>query len=287
VEPPDITDWRALPYELEEAILANLSLPKMADLSTTCKRFDHLFHQKLAKEQKARYDLAVAQFGKERLARIADIVHGFIAQLYDPHTGRRLKRYWSLDKAGLLHLRAIPPGAVYGGRTKWSWLMSQDGTLHDEKALRGGKGHGSAHKAGDVRVRVTSSNDPTMLRFDVWFHKGSCVSITAGWARGRCSFSVEPSGNEDVGGVALVQALLSGEFAPIVGEGRPLASVHVSGRNRGLRFAGLATLVAPLLPLAKTYILSVVRGGDMVRERREDGQGDSNAKRIIKLHVIH
>jgi hypothetical protein len=89
VEPPTIADWRALPYELEETILANLSLPKLARVSTTCKRFDHHFRQKLAKEQKACYDLAVARFGKERLACIAELVHGFLAQLYDPHTGRR------------------------------------------------------------------------------------------------------------------------------------------------------------------------------------------------------
>jgi hypothetical protein len=285
-------DWSALPYDMKETILGCLSLRELADVSTTCKRFALVFSQKLAKEQKSRCDLANARFGRKRLARIVEIAVNFHnAQLLDPHSGERVLCYCSISSDGTLHVAGAAPRDPHASRRgDLTWSISQDGTLHVEKAAQTGTPAYVPPTAGDAYVRVRIDNAVAMLIFDVSSDVGSCVSLMFTRGHPRCTFFVDPCNDEDVGGMALVQALLSGEFAPIVGEGWRVVEVHITwgGRDQGFTPAGLDALVGPMLPLVESYTPAPLdwAGQDMVRRCRENRQVASNAKPLIKVHVI-
>jgi hypothetical protein len=291
-------DWSALPYELEETILCCLSLRTLADVSSTCKRFDQVFRQELAKEQKARCDLAFSQFGRKRVARIADIAHSFLnTQLLGSPSRERVKCYWSTAEDGTLQVaEALPPGRDARQHGYYWWSISEDGRLHAKEALQPGMIANIPPDTEGGRVQVILDSRCAMLVFSVSARNESCVSIM--FARGpnvvlsshdRFCFSVTPGDDEDVAGVALVQALLSGEFAPVVGEGGPHSDVQIQwgSCNQGFTSAGLAAQIGPLLPLMKSYrIRHADRMGEgMVRERREGGEVPLSARRSVKLHV--
>jgi hypothetical protein len=283
-------DWSALPYELEEAIMGCLSLPELADVSTTCKRFDQVFRQMLAKEQTARCEIAFSQLGRKRVARVADIVHSFFStQLLGSPSRERVKCYWWTAEDGTLHVaETAPPDRGTGENADYCWSISEDGKLHAWEAPQPG--------TNDISVRVQLVSHPAMLMVNVSAHNGSSVLmiftrrlIQSSSSHNRFFFSVRPCDDEDVLGVALLQALVCGDFAPIVREGCPHSDVHIEwgDHDEGFTSAGLESQVAPLLPLVKSsgvsYLNRVVKHA--VRERREDGQVASSVNRNVKLHV--
>jgi hypothetical protein len=72
--------WDALPVELEERILFNLSLVELARLSSTRNVFLKVFRKQLAEQQKALCDRADRSFGLERIARAAGHLNRFIKE---------------------------------------------------------------------------------------------------------------------------------------------------------------------------------------------------------------
>jgi hypothetical protein len=70
--------WDALPLELEEQILSNLSLAELALLSSTRKVFLAPFRKELAEQQKALCEEAYELFGDECLKRLADLCRCFL-----------------------------------------------------------------------------------------------------------------------------------------------------------------------------------------------------------------
>jgi hypothetical protein len=288
LKPPNTMDWSALPYELEETILGFLSLRQLADVSTTCKRFEHLFRHMLAKEQKSRCDLAIAQFGKARLACIADLAHSFLnAQRFHPHSRERLRWECTVSEDGTLHVvQANRSDPTYIKRTVCRWTVCEDGMVHVEEEVDVAD---VQCKAGVVNVLMVLSWCSNMLSFHVLSHDGSRVAMLFSGEHLWTCFRIEPRDGEDLGGVALVQAFLSGDFAPILGEGRPLTEVRIKwgSCNQGFTSAGLEAQIGPLLPLAKSYSVTDPEwvGWKMVRERPGEGQMATSAKRMITLHA--
>jgi hypothetical protein len=257
-------NWSGLPYEMEEAILSRLQLWELAEASSTCKRFDQIFRERLAKEQKSRCDLAITCFGKERVARIADIANRFSRG----------------------HALALEPGEDVRGR--WSSMFA-DGKLHLTQPR-----NTSAGNAVDVLVWVpfhASSHSPSLI-FEMFTHttRGLRVEILRNRdPHGkRCVLSVKACNDRDVTGAALVQALMSGDFAPIVGEDWPLPEVHMMWGKKGvgLTSGGLRAQIAPLLPLAESFeVCKRPRNRRLCRARRGNKQGVSGAKRLIALRI--
>jgi hypothetical protein len=70
--------WEALPIEMEEKILFNLSLAELAAVSSTCMTFLEVFQKQLAAQQKTLCDSAVDWFGLERIRGFATLADRFI-----------------------------------------------------------------------------------------------------------------------------------------------------------------------------------------------------------------
>ncbi len=254
---PNVTGWACLPYEMEEIILGNLSFQELVETSSTCKRFDQVFRERLAEEQKCRCNLAITCFGKERVTRIANLVNRF--------------------------LKRQPLGLEPGENVRWgSWWMSGDGNLIATECP-----FVSSCKGVKVLVFV-SSGEPRgirLLHIRIFLHGNRRLSLAIGK---RTLLRVMAHGDEDVAGASLVQALLSGDFAPIVGEGWPLPDVHFTCRKaeNDLTSGGLKAQIAPLLPLVKSWdVCKNPRDWKVYKEPPEYGQGGQCAKRLIMLHV--
>jgi hypothetical protein len=268
-------DWSALPYELEEAILGCLSLRELADVSTTCKRFDQVFRQEVAKEQKARCDLAIEQFGRKRLARIADTVNSFLnTRSFDPHSGEPGPCYCWMSEDGTLHAAEeyypfhLQDQETQDHETMQRFSISEDGTLYVEEGRGSDMANEVQSELDDVDVSGTLSGMySTMLYIHVSSRTGPNVGMSFGAIPDTSCFFIRPHDDEEEGSVALMQALLSGEFAAIVGEGRPLARVGIQwgDYHGGFTCAGLQAQIAPLLPLAQTYEMTGP-GGETVME---------------------
>ncbi len=138
-----------------------------------------------------------------------------------------------------------------------------------------------------MTVTVTWSKPTAMLEIDVSTHNGVGLLLLLGFEGDLFILSMRPCGNEDLEGVAFVQALLSGAFAPLVGEDWPCPKVQIvwDGCSNRFTWVGLEAQIGPLLPLAKSYTFTESWGMDRVRERKAYVQPSSSAKGVIKLDV--
>jgi hypothetical protein len=282
-------DWTALPYELEDVVLGNLSLRQLADVSPTCQRFDQIIRQKLAKEQNSRCDLAISRFGRERVDRIADITHSFLnAHSSHSQSVKRAACSWSISDDGALHIApASHPARHSRGVRDDFWYISEDGKVHSGEAAGIGTAGDVLGKGRDVSVWVSLVSYPATLHVEVSWRDGLGLNMTFGPVKGPFGVSLRPCSDEDVIGMALVQGLLSANFAPSVSEGCRRPEVHISwsDSNQGFTSVGLETLIAPLLPLAQTYRVTEWAGFRMVKERREERQTAGSASRMIDMHI--
>jgi hypothetical protein len=255
-------DWSTLPYDVRDIILGKLPLHKLASLSPMCKRVRQLFCQKLAEEQERHCDLAISRFGKARVARIADVAH-------------RVAKRQPLDTdSGEISIFS-------------DLLMSEDGTLHlmdDSRFLSA-----LARPRNFRGVVVWVIRQLHYLNMGISVGGGPLLLLRTNAETRECTLTLEGCQDKDACGVALVQALVSGQFGTILGEGWPLPAVHIhwGDYKDGCTIAGLEAQIAPLAPLATSYKLteSAFGGWESVKVSGEDGRATSGTKRVSSLEV--
>jgi hypothetical protein len=249
-ESASVTSWPALPPELEEEILAKLSVLELARVSLTCKKFHAVFSQKMPEEQKTRCDVAVAHFGRGRIACIATLVD------------RCLKG------------ETVHPRLSKDDRNR-CWILA-DGTVYVEDWWREGEGE-------DRGPRPCEGED---LEVDILFGLARCENLILEtlileiWIEGeqvveillcpQVSVTIEltPESDDDVLALALVQVLLTQDLVPVFQTHDIPVNVTVGryGTQPTCTLPGLQGQIAPLLALASQYGFEVVaRGSEPVR----------------------
>ncbi len=236
-----------LPYDMQELILAKRSLLELARISRTHTSFQAVFLGQLAREQKARCDLIVGRLGRARLLRVAALISRFFKgepleqDPYDDPIVPGLKVWEDVTSAtGVLRppllseLRAESENAVVVFR------------LRVEKPVEGGN-------VVDVVNDITPA-EPTTMVVTMTASESSQLrlSVTRHSDGGR--IIVHPCNDEDLLGVALMQALLSGERGPsLVESGLVAICVFARSHLGTYSHAGLEAQILPLLPFASGY----------------------------------
>jgi hypothetical protein len=211
-------NWSDLPGDMVEAILGNLSWVDLARITSTCKAFRAAFRKELAHEQERRCKLAVACFGRGRIDRIADLIE--------------------------CHLEGIPLDLLLVPDLCW---LLEDGTLN---AAPMDMAHGNGYTA---QVRVIGK----VLNIYVFMlgHLGSCTYISVCQQSRVVTFKVRTWGDDDIEGVALLQALLNEALEPVLSGVGPHLDIRVMGdvSEGHPTQAGLRKQVAPLLPFSTVH----------------------------------
>jgi hypothetical protein len=217
--------WGALPLDMEELILSKLSLVELARASRTCHTFRAFSGARTAEAQQARFDLAVACFGRESIEGLA----------------RLLDRYSKTGELG------VEKGTVC------TCTISQDGVLR--LRLKGVSGRHLRHKPGEMWLSVIYSNHP-LLQIHVPTPRRSRLNIFFCGFRKKLYLSVDFCTDEDLEGVALLQALLSSGLSSTVKDAWPHTDHFIlrrppwSSRTGHVHTeAGLEAKIAPLLPI--------------------------------------
>jgi hypothetical protein len=215
-------DWDLLPEDMKELILTKLSIMDLARASSACRTFSAVSRVQLGKAQQARYDLVVECFGSEGIAGIAALVNrllmGEIVAEYGIHEG------W-VSQDGQFHVQGtdLRPSA------------SPDQVVNEDGVFR-----------TSVRLLCWGA-DTTMFRVPA----PNCSGVTIGIERSKkVTFTIDPSTDGDMEGVALVQTLLLRFLAPNCDDGGQPIAYRMGGCETGaFTHTGLLTQIAPLLPL--------------------------------------
>jgi hypothetical protein len=250
--------WPALPLELEDLILANLSLCELARASRACHTFQSAFRKQLAIEQDARSQIAIHIAG---LARIEGIVS--------------LTKHYIQGDADSAKLK----GNV--GR------ISADGTLHVQRS------HPflpqPPFNPGGIDASFLLDGLSLSVRMEAVLQSEVCINVYR--QHGLVDIYVCPRSDEDFDGVSLVQCLLGSALGPCINEGGLAIDVHVRGYSTTCTCTGLQAQVVPLLPLASRIIYAKwVKGVNVWQEEnaKRDAQfgdlGPAN-KKGITVHV--
>ncbi len=216
--------WASLPDDIVEEILAKLSLLELARISRTCSSFNALYDRRLEGEPKARHDLANKAFGHERIARIGALAACF--------------------------LKGEPLGLplVEGGTGRFS--MSVDGAV-----VHLGRGSGPRAKAGESIVSVSDYDwlcprrVRQMFTVDVYAENGSIVYMVMHNNKLEATINLSPSSDDDLEGVALVQALLSGGLAQSISDAGVLFTINIWPSHLNEELCTPSGLRAQRLPL--------------------------------------
>jgi hypothetical protein len=223
--------WRVLPYDLEERIIDVLPSSDLARVSPTSRLFEAALTRQLEKEAKARCELALEVFGRERIACVADVI------------ARSLK-----GEAG-------SPGELLKHKEEYPWVY-REGKYYrpDVRDARIGKLLASGRFCMYTPSQSTLSDGGVTL-FWGW-PKYSEVNLRMSADTG-VTLTLNPRCDEDVQGVALVQALLSGSYGPAFQAVDRTVKIHVWWRYRpgSSTKAGQQAYIAPLLPLVSRYTL--------------------------------
>jgi hypothetical protein len=220
-----------LPDHLQELILMDLSFTELARVFTTCHVFKNAFVRKVAELQKARCDLAVKSFGRERVATIGALMGRFVK-------GETVDSVLVMNATNHCHI-------------------SGDGTLH----LRGPATAQVHESGGDIQVSVcvhdTSQCASPCMSMKVEAPNHSMVYVSMMQDREVVSIRVNPSSEDDFEGVALVQALLSGALAQALRDAGLSCDIYVHWclSNRWTP-AGFRGQIRPILPLASHYTIN-------------------------------
>jgi hypothetical protein len=222
-EIPLDTKWSDLPVEMKELILNHLSWIDLARISSTCSTFHTAFRRQLAREQKRRCDLAFLCFGRGQIYRIADFIERYLE-------GK------SLD--------ASNPDEP--NRTSSSILA--DGTVVGPPQMHL---FPRAYKSTNASVKVGL----TKMNIKMTAPSGSLISIFTCKESGESIARVYPIGNEDIAGVAFLQALLCEGLAPLSSGAGPHLEICVMRdvSDANITQAGLRMQIAPLLPFGSLY----------------------------------
>jgi hypothetical protein len=226
--------WDALPQDVEEAILSNLSLVELARVSRTKSFFLTVFHKRRAEEQKALREVAAERFGSARITRIITLVERFYK--------RQL-----LDAC----LADSPP--------KTSCWIYEDGSCRRERPEPEPLSAGQFFRqiGIEVEIELLGNGADAGMRITIEAQHWSQVRLLLCHNFRACVF-VYPRREEDLRGLALVQALLSEGLAQIVADAGQRTFIYITGINMQMRFtqAGLKAMVAPLVPFAPSCSLA-------------------------------
>jgi hypothetical protein len=227
----------SLPLEMLEEILGKLSLFEGARMAATCRTLHALYRPLMAREQKARYDLAVKSCGRERIACILALIKLLL-------TGRRL-RPWD--------------GKLAHGRWNDCWVCA-DGVLRGPTRLN----PHSRERGEDILASICPGQDwrdsphvYEIILFGPPSWQGAGVSFRVDRNRVGTLIDAVTTGDGNLHMVALLQALLSDGLAQSIHD----AGQHVEIRLRPVRIhseseitrEGLRAQIAPLLPFVSQY----------------------------------
>jgi hypothetical protein len=218
--------WSALPRELEELILTNLSLLELARASRTCLTFAAFSRTQLVKAQDARLNLAVECFGHERIVALARVIDNLLKGA-EP---------------------AVKPSMCS------TLSVSHDGVLHVERWM--GFGHELLDEPGDMRMMVSRSYKLSLVTIFISLSRGSSLGFLFGGIEENPTITVRPCAESNVEEVALLQALLCLGLAASLSSAWPrFVDIVPRGlygpygyRDRSAHVA-LQNQIAPLLPL--------------------------------------
>jgi hypothetical protein len=224
--------WSDLPIEMVEIILVSLTLIELARASRTCRTFQAVFSMKMAGEQKAYGELALKRFNFNRISCIA---------------GR-------LDC--LLKGETIYHGLAF--EFPDLKCISADGTLCDW--------YGADYNVGDVEM--VTYRVGTFKFVDVGLPCVRCVGFRVDLLGKAVLICIRPSANDDLEGVALVHALMTGRWVPHLRGCGLSIHIRIEGYKRErCTSAGLHAQIAPLRPLAsRSMLLSTVPEGWPLRK---------------------
>jgi hypothetical protein len=249
METPDTGSWNALPPELQELIVANLSLVEVTRISSTCRHFYAAFCRQLAQEQKARCDLAAGCIGHQRILRIKSLMRSFLNyDGLDPDVSRHSRVEGWIYQDGTFH--AEPPIPHVPGTPKW---CAGDYSVHVSVGPRDVRG---MPPSMDVMVNTRhcshvrlATNGPTAAGFEIMVN--------------LCS-------DADLEELGLVQSLFSTDL------GRGLQDAGVEGMTvmgcsspRSFSQAGVEAQIAPLLPFLSELTIFATWLPQGYSERRE------------------
>jgi hypothetical protein len=260
METPHARGWSAVPPELQELILANLSLVEVTRVSWTCKSFHAAFCRQLAREQEARYNLAVGCAGHERILRIKSLIKSILDDDgLDPDVGTHSRVEGWIYRDGTFH--SEPPAHHVPGTPEW--------------------------RAGDYSMHV-SVHQTHGLRLSVCTRGTSYVCMYIRRRADRESYiAINLSSDVDTEEVALVQALVSGDLGPSLRRAR-LTSIYIRGKSALGAFSegGMEAQVAPLLSLIlrSTVQAPWVAGGRGIREHPQAQEVGSAANERFQLY---
>jgi hypothetical protein len=222
-----IIGWETLPFEVQELILAQLTLMDLARVATTCKVFHAVFPGVVAKEQSARCNIAAECFGRGRITYIA----GLVERIFK---GEALGISAAKSKRGRSRCWISADGKAHGSRPHPHRFSLQN--PHDRDSMV------------CCSWRPYAGGFPG-LYISAFAKKGTEVYMQFDGKTGASIF-VLPTANGDFEGVALVQALLSEGLSRICRDAGQPIHIHVRGLavSSGLTKAGCKAQIAPLLP---------------------------------------
>jgi hypothetical protein len=244
--------WNELPYDMQELILTKRPLLELARISRTHTSFQAVFLALLAREQKARCSLIVECLGRARLARIALLITRFLK-------GEALEQ----DADG----QSIVPGLeMWEDVTRWAkgtfeppslkgkiQVGSENTVIVFRLRIREPVEGGNVGDVVDVVNEVTPAEATTMI-VTMTASDSSQLRLSVTRTTGGGMIIVYPCNDEDLLGVALMQALLSGEWCPNLVESG-LVAIRILARSYlgNYSYAGLEAQILPLLPFASGY----------------------------------
>jgi hypothetical protein len=245
--------WDDLPTHLQEVIISKLSLVELARVATTCRVFNATLPRVLAEEQKARCNMAAETFSPECVTSLVALIDGFVK-------GKAVESYLTAT-------------------TDWcKCAFFEDGRLHNDwRDAYMNRDVGKPKKPPPVGVTVhRNRNNPALhMVVEVFMvsRRGRSVCMELGRERKAASITVYASDDDDVEGVALVQAMLSAGMFQTFFDAEYSVGLCIHGISHlgpfidrkymaepDVTFAGWKALIAPLLPFG-SYCNACRRSG--------------------------
>jgi hypothetical protein len=177
---PRTTGWVTLPPEMEELIVSKLSVRELARVSSMCRLFKDVSCRHMVEFQKERCALAHERFGQERVSSIAALIDRLVrGEIGDPH----------LSKLSV----------------HTCWILA-NGAMHVDEPSTPSKGD---KRVGDICLSIFLTDFCIMVT--AFAPKWASEVSFIGWPRENVArLDVFRCGGEDLEGVALAQALVSG-----------------------------------------------------------------------------
>jgi hypothetical protein len=218
--------WTALPNDMVEVVLGNLSAVELAGMSATCTSVNGLSRRLMDAQWKAQCDEAIVSCGRARIACIVALIAHYLQ-------GNWLTCYFSA----------------------WEWTcawVSADGMMH------GPAPHNQVTRRmsedGDFRLSLcVDLDDSSVILFVEARHSaGSYIKVQTSPDRKQVSIDVVTTRDADFHVVALVQAMLSEGLAQLVRHAGKLVVISIRGKanTHGVTQRGIKSLISPLMPFA-------------------------------------